>query len=148
MKARAIIMSIFLSLIGAPFFGGIVYVIIILIALLLDVNFEKDTMWGIFWVATILLYPLLVFAYYLGAKKKSTCPRCKEPFCWEEKQVGSKTLSEAYVSEDVEKRSGDRTWYERQSFRVGKRRYFYETTCLECGYHTSRESVGSYKERV
>ncbi len=148
MKAKSIASSIFAWLFGAPILGAIIYGILVELGWVPDT--DESTMAVPLCIALIILIFIFgVYYSYSSKKKDSTCPRCKESFCWYEKQVDSETLSEAYVSEDVKKTdNNNRTYYERQAFRVGKRRYFYATTCTECGYRTSRESVGSYKERV
>lgn len=152
MNVVALIKYIFLGILAAPLLGGIIWVILFIIACF---GFEwlasllEGSGWRGFFVISILCYPLVVWGAYQQNKEETTCPRCKTPFSWYEESIGSETLSESVVSEDVKVDDGNnRHHFERRAFRVGKRKYYYRATCKECGYTQDRTSVGSYKERV
>ncbi|MGX2983534.1 hypothetical protein [Helicobacter sp. 23-1045] len=96
-------------------------------------------------IIAILLLPLAIWVAYNDYKKKSTCPRCKMAFVFYEKEVGSETLSEDYITQDVKDSNGV---YRRKSYKVGKERVYYETKCKECGHTTKRNAVGNFKREV
>lgn len=96
-------------------------------------------------IIAILLCPVSIWAIYNGYKKQSTCPRCKTPFVFYEKEVGTEALSEDYITQDVKDSNGV---YRRKSYKVGKERVYYETKCKECGHTTERSAVRDFKREV
>lgn len=141
----ALIKAIVLSLIVAPIF---VFIILVIIALGYEWLFGplSDTATLVLGVILILLsYPLSVIGLFSNYKEKATCPRCKEPFVWYEEKEGTETLSEDYISQDVKDSEGI---YRRKSYRIGKERDYYRSTCKECGYTETRTEVGSFKREV
>ena len=96
-------------------------------------------------IFAVITYPLVVWYFYNKDKKKSTCPRCKTPFAYYEKSIGSETLSEDYISQDVKDSDG---YYRRKSYKVGKEKKYYEGQCKECGHTTKRSEIGSFKREV
>lgn len=101
-----------------------------------------------FVIITTLGYIFGAYSLYQHDKEKSTCPRCKTPWAWYKKLTDTETLSEGYISEDVQKSDNGRQYYVRKGFRVGKERDYYRSTCEECGYTTQRTQVSSYKREI
>lgn len=96
-------------------------------------------------ILAVILFPVCIWGAYENYKQKSTCPRCKTPFVFYEKCVGSETLSENYISHDVKDNDGT---YRRRSYKVGKERNYYKSKCKECGYTKERQAVSNFKREI
>lgn len=143
MKFITMIKSLFWGIASAIFVMVIVGFVVVFILGYLGVTI--DTIVVILIILTILTCIICVWGLYEHYKKQSTCPRCKTPFVYYEKSIGSETLSEDYITQDVKDSNGV---YRRKSYKVGKERVHYKSTCKECGHTTERSAVGSFKREV
>lgn len=120
------------------FFNGAIFafflmLIIVIVSIFVFAFFEvpDSIAIAILAILAIILFPVCIWGAYEKYKQESTCPRCKMPFVFYEKRVGSETLSEDYISQDVKGSDGV---YRRKSYKVGKERNYYKSKCKECGY--------------
>lgn len=143
MNIGELIKNLFKAIIPA---GILWFVLGFCIGFVVDFNtINEDVFTALVIIIYIISYTILVTYFYKRDAKKSTCPRCKMPFVFYEKRVGSETLSEDYISQDVKGSDGI---YRRRSYKVGKARYYYEAKCKECGYTKERQSVSNFKEAI
>lgn len=139
------------ALIKSIFWGIIAWFIIMLIIALVVVSMLEylgvpDSVIRIVFIAlAVIILPACIWALYAKYKEESTCPRCKTPFVFYEKSVGSETLSEDYISQDVKGSDGV---YRRKSYKVGKERNYYKSKCKECGFTKERQAVSNFKREV
>ena len=134
------------SIFKAVFFGLVGWVVISLVIANTTISENaQELLFIIVTLATIVIIPILAWYFYSENKQQTTCPRCKTPFVFYEKEVGSETLSEDYISQDVKDSNGV---YRRKSYKIGKERVYYESTCKECGYTTKRDAVRDFKREV
>ena len=143
MKFITMIKSLFWGIVCTIFIMIAVYFVVAFIANIL--NLGETVIIVIMGIIAILLCPVSIWAIYNGYKKQSTCPRCKTPFVFYEKEVGTEALSEDYITQDVKDSNGV---YRRKSYKVGKERVYYETKCKECGHTTERSAVRDFKREV
>lgn len=143
MSITAMIKSFFLGIIA----GTVVTIIVgLVVSFILGYLGVSDNVLTIVWIVlAVIIFPACMWALYEGYKEKSTCPRCKTPFAFYEKRVGSETLSEDYISHDVKGSDGV---YRRKSYKVGKERNYYKSKCKECGHTKERQDVSSFKREV
>lgn len=143
MSIKAMIKSLFLGTICAIFLMLIIGFVLIFVFAFLEVSDSVAT--AILVILAIILFPVCIWGAYESYKQKSTCPRCKTPFVFYEKCIGSETLSEDYISQDVKDSDGT---YRRRSYKVGRERNYYESKCKECGYTTERNAVSNFKREI
>lgn len=106
---------------------------------------DNEVNWNVLYAIGIICFIILLMGNYVKDKEKTTCPRCKESFVYIEEKEGTETLSEDYISQDVKDSEGI---YRRKSYRIGKEKHYYRSTCKECGYTDTRTEVGSFKREV
>ena len=143
MSIGAMIKSFFIGTICAIFLMLIIGFVLIFVFAFLEVSDSVAT--AILVILAIILFPVCIWGVYESYKQKSTCPRCKTPFVFYEKCVGSETLSEDYISQDVKGSDGT---YRRKSYKVGRERNYYEAKCKECGHTTERNEVSNFKREI
>lgn len=143
MSIGALIKNLFIAIFPAWILWIVLF---ICISCIVDVEaMNKSVLTVLNIIVYIILYIILVTYFYKRDAKKSTCPRCKTPFVFYEKCVGSETLSEDYISQDVKDNDGT---YRRRSYKVGRERNYYESKCKECGYTTERNEVSNFKREI
>lgn len=143
MSIGAMIKSFFIGTICAIFLMLIIGFVLMFVFAFVEVSDNVAT--AIFIILAVILFPVCIWGAYENYKQKSTCPRCKMPFVFYEKCVGSETLSEDYISQDVKGSDGV---YRRRSYKVGKERNYYESKCKECGYTKERQAVSNFKREI
>lgn len=143
MSITAMIKSFFWGIVCAIFLMLIIGFVLIFVFAFVEVSDNVAT--AIFIILAVILFPVCIWGAYENYKQKSTCPRCKTPFVFYEKCVGSETLSEDYISHDVKDNDGT---YRRRSYKVGKERNYYESKCKECGYTKERNEVSNFKREI
>lgn len=144
MSIGAIIKSFFIGTICAIFLMLIIGFVLMFVGFGL-LEMSDNAFFIIMVILAVILFPVCIWGTYESYKQKSTCPRCKTPFVFYEKCVGSETLSENYISHDVKDNDGT---YRRRSYKVGKERNYYESKCKECGYTKERNEVSNFKREI
>lgn len=143
MNIVALIKNLFIAIIPAVILW---LVLLICISCIVDVEAMNEyVLTTLKIIVYIISYAITVTYLYKRDAKKTTCPRCKTPFVFYEKCVGSETLSEDYISQDVKDSDGT---YRRKSYKVGKERNYYEAKCKECGHTTERNAVSNFKREI
>lgn len=146
MNIGALIKSLLKAIIPAGLLWIMVVGILFFEIEIADVDsWNENVAEAVFLIIYIILYAIIATYFYNSSAKKSTCPRCKTPFVFYEKCVGSETLSEDYISKDVKDSDGR---YRRKSYKVGKERNYYESKCKECGHTTKRDAVINFQREV